>query len=307
MTLGTGLDRFSARFPGRFYDVGMAEQHAVAFAGGLANAGLRPVVAIYSTFMQRAFDQVFQEICLQDVPVVMILDRAGIVGADGPTHHGVYDLSFLRTLPNLGIIAPRDENELRRAVLSSVSFDSPVVIRYPRGNGLGVPLDAMPQPIRWGTGECLVEGTDITVAAVGPLVTDAVEVARRLREEGISVEVLDARFVKPVDSVLLLESIRKTGALITLEENALAGGFGSAVLEMLAGHGAIPPAVDLMAIPDQWVSMGTQAELRAELGLTTAELERRIRLMVSGRLSEGTPTARSRSADELDPGGQTSS
>ncbi len=141
MTLGTGLDRFAARFPDRFYDVGMAEQHAVAFAGGLANAGLRPVVAIYSTFMQRAFDQVFQEVCLQDVPVMLILDRAGIVGADGPTHHGVYDMSFLRTLPNLGIIAPRDENELRRAVLSGVGFDRPVVIRYPRGYGSGVPVD----------------------------------------------------------------------------------------------------------------------------------------------------------------------
>ncbi|MBN1878793.1 1-deoxy-D-xylulose-5-phosphate synthase [bacterium] len=306
MTLGTGLDRFAERFPDRFYDVGMAEQHAVAFAGGLANAGLRPVVAIYSTFMQRAFDQVFQEICLQDVPVVMVLDRAGIVGADGPTHHGVFDLSFLRTLPNIGIIAPRDENELRRAVLSSLTFDKPVVIRYPRGNGIGVSLDKQPPLLEWGTGECLQEGTDVTVAAVGPLAMDAVHVAEKLCDAGISVEVIDARFVKPLDSALLLKSIRKTGALITLEENALAGGFGSAVLEMLAGYGAIPAVVELMAIPDRWVSMGSQAELRSDLGLSAAELERRIRLIVDRQSADAVRTAQSQPAEKHDSSRQIS-
>jgi len=286
MTLGTGLDRFAAEFPDRFYDVGIAEQHAVAFAGGLANAGQRPVVAIYSTFMQRAFDQVFQEICLQDVPVVMVLDRAGLVGADGPTHHGVFDLTFLRTLPNIAIIAPRDENELRRAVLSSTDFTCPLAIRYPRGTGQGVDIQTDPEPLCWGKGDCMKEGTDVTVAVSGPLVYDALTVAEKLEKNGISVEVLDARFVKPLDSSLILNSVRKTRRLITIEENALAGGFGAAVLELLTGHEMDLHHVDCMGIPDEWVPMGTQTELRAEVGLTAQEIERRIMLLVKQKTKQ---------------------
>jgi 1-deoxy-D-xylulose-5-phosphate synthase len=304
MTLGTGLDKFAARFPDRLYDVGMAEQHGVAFAAGLANAGLRPIVAIYSTFMQRAYDQVFQEICLQDLPVTLILDRAGLVGADGPTHHGIYDLSFLRTLPNLGIVAPRDEYELKRAVLSIPALNRPLAIRYPRGTGAGVNLDRELPPIHWGTGECLVPGNDLTVVAAGPLVYEAVAVAEKLRSEDIMVEVIDARFVKPLDSALILQSIRKTGALITMEENTVIGGLGAAVLELLAAYGDLPKHVDLMGIPDRWIAMGTQKELYMELGLTAGELERRIRLMLQQRADD--VPGNTDAASESDPRRQAS-
>ncbi|MBN1297041.1 1-deoxy-D-xylulose-5-phosphate synthase [bacterium] len=278
MTLGTGLDRFAKEFPDRFYDVGIAEPHAVAFAGGLAFAGKRPVVAIYSTFMQRAYDQIFQEVCLQDVPVVMILDRAGVVGSDGPTHHGLFDLSFLRTLPHLGLIAPRDENELRRAVLCSIDFNRPVVIRYPRGTAVGVDLIPDPPPLVWGEGECLRVGKHLSVIAAGPLVYDALFVADRMQRQGIEIEVIDARFVKPLDSALILQSVRKTGHVITLEENTVIGGLGAAVMELLVGHDVSMEKVDIMGAPDRWIPMGTQQELWEDMGLTTHELERRIRL-----------------------------
>nr|HPQ41723.1 transketolase C-terminal domain-containing protein [bacterium] len=238
------------------------------------------VTAVYSTFLQRAYDQVFQEICLQNVPVILALDRAGIVGADGPTHHGLYDLTYLRALPNIGIIAPRDENELRRAVLSSIDFNRPVAIRYPRGSGTGVPLEESPDPLEWGTGECLREGRDATIVAVGPLVYEALVAADNLSRDGIEVEVLDARFVKPLDTALILKSVRRTGTVITLEENAVAGGFGSAILELLSGYDVNLQNVDVMGIPDRWIPMGTQTELRSEIGLTAVEIERRIRLLL---------------------------
>jgi len=280
MTLGTGLDRFAREFPDRFYDVGIAEQHAVAFAAGLAYQGLRPVTAVYSTFLQRAYDQVFQEVCLQDVPVILMLDRAGVVGADGPTHHGLYDLSYLRTLPNIGIIAPRDENELRRAVLSSAAFERPVAIRYPRGAAVGLPVDEHPEPLPWGRAERLREGTHATILAVGPLIYEALNAAENLRDDGIELDIVDARFVKPLDSALILQSVRKTGHLITLEENAVAGGFGAAVMELLAGYDVNLARVDMMGVPDRWIPMGTQSELRTEMGLTAGEIERRVRLLL---------------------------
>ncbi len=280
MTLGTGLSKFATAYPDRFYDVGMAEQHAVAFAGGLANAGLRPIVAIYSTFMQRAYDQVFQEICLQNLPVTLAMDRAGLVGADGPTHHGVYDLSFLRTLPNIGIIAPRDDLELSRAVMSITVFNRPTAIRYPRGSGRGLVIPEETPTMEWGVGECMKTGDHLTVIAVGPLVYEALTAAKTLGNEGISVEVIDARFVKPLDSALILKSVKKTGTLLTVEENALAGGFGAAVLELLAVYDEMPKCVDMIAIPDKWINMGTQKQLHSEIGLTAQEIERRIRLLV---------------------------
>ena len=300
MTLGTGLDKFASRFPDRIYDVGMAEQHAVAFAGGLANAGLHPVVAIYSTFMQRAYDQVFQDICLQELPVTMILDRAGLVGADGPTHHGIYDLSFLRTMPNLGIIAPRDECELKRTILSIPTFNRPVVIRYPRGTGVGVNMECELTDIEWGVGEQLAEGNDITVVAAGPMVYEALAVSEKLRAEGIGVDVIDARFVKPLDSDLIRQSVRKTGALITMEENTIVGGLGAAVMEMLAVSGELPRQVDLIGIPDEWISMGTQQELYNDLGLTAQELERRIRLMLMRPEKEDVVTGQTGQVSESD-------
>jgi 1-deoxy-D-xylulose-5-phosphate synthase len=306
MTLGTGLGKFAATYPERFYDVGMAEQHAVAFAGGLANAGLRPVVAIYSTFMQRAYDQVFQEICLQNTPVTLAMDRAGLVGADGPTHHGVYDLSFIRSLPNIGIIAPRDELELKKAVLSIPEFNRPVAIRYPRGKARGLKIPDSIQAMAWGVGECLLTGQNLTVIAAGPLVYEALAAAEKLQNEGIFVEVIDARFVKPLDSALILKSVTKTRSLITLEENALAGGFGAAVLEMLAGYDEIPHRVDMMAIPDQWINMGSQKQLHSEIGLTAQEIERRIRLLLSDHDKTKHVSGKTDSLNEPDSRRQTS-
>ncbi|MBN1355575.1 1-deoxy-D-xylulose-5-phosphate synthase [bacterium] len=280
MTLGTGLDGFVKVFPDRFYDVGIAEQHAVAFAGGLAQEGYRPVVAIYSTFLQRAYDQVFHDVCLQNLPVIFALDRGGLVGADGPTHHGVFDFSYLRHLPNISVIAPRDENELRRALFAAAEHDQPVVIRYPRAAGMGVVVEADPRPLNWGESELLREGSDITVLGAGPMVYEALKAAEILEQSGIDVEVIDARFIKPLDSTLILKSIRKTRRLLTLEENSLAGGFGSAVIETLTGQDISFCHVDCMGIPDQFIPMGSQGELRNDLGLSANELIRRIRLLV---------------------------
>ena len=281
MTLGTGLVEFSRLFPDRFYDVGIAEQHAVTFAGGLAKENLRPVVAVYSTFLQRAYDQVFHDVCLQDLPVIFALDRGGLVGADGPTHHGVFDFSFLRHLPGMVIIAPRNENELRRCMFAAISFNKPVAVRYPRGSGIGVEIEKIPKLLKLGEGEILRRGDDVTVLAVGPLVYEALKAAEQLKPLNISVEVIDARFIKPLDTRLIKESVRKTGRLITLEENAIAGGFGSAVLETLSGEEISMDQIDLMGIPDRFISIGSHRELQEEIGLTSGELIRRIKLLMA--------------------------
>jgi 1-deoxy-D-xylulose-5-phosphate synthase len=292
MTLGTGLDKYAQLYPDRFFDVGIAEQHAVTFAGGLAMGGLRPVVAIYSTFLQRAYDQVFHDVCLQDLPVVFALDRAGLVGADGPTHHGVFDFSYLRHLPGLSVIAPRDEHELRRALFAAVSHDGPVAIRYPRGVGLGIPSDPDPGPLEWGTGEILREGSDITIVVAGPLIYQVLDAARKLESQDIQVEVIDTRFVKPLDSLLILKSLRKTGCIMTVEENALAGGFGSAVLELLTGQDLSLTRVDCMGIPDAFVPMGSQQQLRDDIGLSEKEIIRRVKLLVSSAADKKTKPAK---------------
>ncbi len=289
MTLGTGLEDFAREFPDRFYDVGIAEQHAITFAGGLANAGKRPVAAIYSTFLQRAYDQVFHDVCLQGLPVVFAIDRGGIVGADGPTHHGVFDHSYLRHLPKIVVMAPRDGNELRRALFSAVNYDRPVAIRYPRGAGSDVEIEDDPKPVELGSGEILRKGSHVTVVVAGPLVYEAVAAADALLDEGIEVEVIDARFVKPLDTRLILKSIEKTGSLVTIEENALAGGFGSAILEFMAGHDFNLDKVEMMGIPDRFVPMGTQQQLREELGLTQDEISRRIRLLVEHSTDSSLP------------------
>ncbi len=283
MTLGTGLAQFAREFPGRFYDVGIAEQHAVTFAGGLSSQGKLPVVAIYSTFLQRAYDQVFHDICLQNLPVIFAIDRGGVVGEDGPTHHGIFDPAYLRHLPRLAVIAPRDENELRRAMFSAVTYNMPVAIRYPRGSGVGVPVVMNPRTFALGEAEVLRAGSDLTIVAAGPLVYEALAAAEDLEAEGIHIEVIDARFIKPLDSARILESIRKTGRLLTIEESSLAGGMGSAVLELLEGHAVNLEQVDRMGIPDQFVGLGTPKELRKELGLCRDDIIRRIRLLVSRR------------------------
>jgi 1-deoxy-D-xylulose-5-phosphate synthase len=267
---GTGLSPFAKRFPDRFFDVGIAEQHALTFAAGLAAEGFRPVAAIYSTFTQRAYDQVFHDICLQKLPVTIALDRAGLVGDDGPTHHGVFDISFLRHLPELTVMAPKDENELQHMVKTAIYSGRPISLRYPRGAGFGVTLDRDLKEIEIGKGELLVEGSDLTLLAIGSTVYPALEAADLLRERGISASVVNARFVKPLDRGLILAEAARTGVLVTVEENALLGGFGSAVLELLSDEGMSQVRVKRIGIPDSFIEQGSQAQLRADLGLNGA-------------------------------------
>lgn len=264
---GTGLNYFAEAIPERFFDVGIAEQHGICFAAGLAADGFKPVAAIYSSFMQRAYDQVFHDICLQNLPVVIAMDRAGLVGDDGPTHHGVFDLSFLRHLPGLTFMAPKDENELRHMLKTALQLNGPVALRYPRGAGYGVPLDKKMQALPIGKGELLREGMDLTLVAIGSTVMPAFKAAERLAEEGISAGVINARFIKPLDMDLILGQARATGRLITVEENALQGGFGSAVLELLHDNGLSHVKVKRLGIPDLYIEQGSQAQLRKDVGI----------------------------------------
>ena len=266
MAEGTGLHEFSETFPERFFDVGIAEQHAVTFAAGLACRGLRPVVTIYSTFMQRAYDQVLHDVCLQNLPVTFALDRAGLVGADGPTHHGVFDLSFLRHIPNLNFAVPRNEVELQRLMKTASLTAGPFAYRYPRGNGVGLPLLDTIDPVPIGRGELLREGSDGLVIAVGIMVDEALAAADQLVKQGINIAVVDARFIKPLDSELIIAQAEKVPFVITAEENSLQGGFGAAVLELLSDTGLTIPVLRV-GIPDNFVGQGTQKELRAQLGL----------------------------------------
>jgi 1-deoxy-D-xylulose-5-phosphate synthase len=264
---GTGLKRFSQRFPERFFDVGIAEQHAMTFAAGLALEGYRPVAAIYSTFVQRAYDQVFHDICLQHAPVTIAMDRAGLVGDDGPTHHGVFDLSYLRHLPGLMIMAPKDENELRHMLKTAIYLGMPVAIRYPRGSGYGVDPDRDLLCLEPGKGEELLDGADLTIVAIGATVYPALQAAEMLRLKGISAGVINARFVKPLDAELILGVARRTGRILTVEENALQGGFGSAVLELLYDNLEQNIKVRRLGLPDHFVEQGSQAQLRRDVGI----------------------------------------
>lgn len=276
MLEGTGLKPFAEKYPERFFDVGIAEQHAVTFAAGLASQGLKPVCAIYSTFMQRAYDSVLHDVCLQNLPVTFAIDRGGLVGADGPTHHGTFDLSFLRSIPNLVLAAPRDEAELQRAIVTALKHEGPFAYRYPRGNGVGVDLDTAPKPFRIGRGELLRKGDDATIVAIGSSVQEALVAAGELAEDGIEVAVVDARFVKPLDEKLLLTQAEKTGTLVTVEENVLQGGFGTAVLELLEEKGS-HAGVERIGLPDAFVEQGSQAELRARYGIDAAGIVARIK------------------------------
>ncbi|WP_029918255.1 1-deoxy-D-xylulose-5-phosphate synthase [Pelobacter seleniigenes] len=276
MAEGTGLTKFAEKFPDRFFDVGIAEQHAVTFAAGLASQGLRPLVAIYSTFMQRSYDQVLHDVCLQNLPVTLAMDRGGLVGADGPTHHGVFDLSFLRHLPNMTLAVPRDEAELQRIMLTAAMAPGPFAYRYPRGSGVGVPLLQTIEPVPIGKGELLREGGDGVLIAVGSMVQEALMAAERLRAQGVEIAVVDGRFVKPLDRELIIAQAEHAPFVMTVEENALQGGFGSAVLELLADSGLSVPVIRV-GIPDQFVEQGTQSELRALLGLNVDGLIDKIR------------------------------
>ncbi len=282
MPAGTGLVHFAKRFPERFFDVGIAEQHAVTFAAGLASMGMKPVVALYSTFLQRAYDQVIHDVCLQRLPVRLMIDRGGIVGDDGPTHHGVFDLTFLRAVPHLVIMLPKDENELAAMVRTALERDDgPTAVRYPRGAGLGVKLEFEPQPLPLGKGELLRSGDDIVMVAVGAMVAPAERAADSLAAEGVGASVVNARFVKPLDRELILSEVRRTGRVMTLEENVAAGGFGAAVLELLSGEGMSGVPADVVALPDEFVTHGSRERLLDDCGLSAEDIVARARRLAA--------------------------
>ncbi|MBU7007664.1 1-deoxy-D-xylulose-5-phosphate synthase [Phosphitispora fastidiosa] len=286
MPTGTGLTEFRESFPGRFFDVGIAEQHAVTLAAGLAVSGYIPVVALYSTFLQRAYDQVLHDVALQGLHVVFAIDRAGLVGEDGETHQGVFDISFLRHIPGLAVMAPKDEGELRQMLRAAIEqYGGPAVIRYPRGAGVGVKLEDLGDisGVPFGKAEIVREGNHITIAALGPMVNEAMRAAELLAELGTSAEVINARFVKPLDEECILKSINRTGRLLTVEENVLQGGFGSAVLEMMEKHEIMVP-VKRIGVPDKFVSHGAQDTLREQCGLTSSNIFEEAQGMVSGSL-----------------------
>ncbi len=280
MKEGTGLDEFSKRFPDRFFDVGIAEQHAVTFACGLACEGMRPVAAIYSTFLQRAYDQVIHDVCLMRAPVTFALDRAGIVGADGPTHHGLYDLVYLSALPGMVVMAPKDENELRHMLSTALAVDGPAALRYPRGNGIGVPLDPGFKRLEIGRGEILREGSDIAILALGSLVYPALEAATRLEALGIRATVINARFMKPLDEELFCVLAAEKQFLVTAEEGTEGGGFGAQVAALLHDR-KIPASILRIAVPDRILPHGAPNLLHAKYGLDADGMVEKIKNFAS--------------------------
>lgn len=267
MTSGTGLDGFAQEFPDRFYDVGIAEQHAVGFGAALALGGMRPVVAIYSTFLQRAFDQIIHDVALQNLPVVFAVDRAGVVGEDGPTHHGAFDLSYLSAVPNMTIMAPKDENELRHMLKTALTIDGPSAVRYPRRYGLGVDITGPPKKLPIGGAELIRAGVDVAIVAIGSMVKTAQDAAGLLAEHGISATIVNARFAKPLDEGALVTVAERHRLLVTLEENALAGGFGASVMQLLADKG-IPTPVMTLGLVDDFIPHGEIEMLLDKLSLS---------------------------------------
>ncbi len=283
MNSGTGLNILQRELPDRYYDVGIAEQQAVLFASGLALEGCKPVAAIYSTFLQRAYDQIVHDVCLQKLGVVFAMDRAGLVGDDGPTHHGAFDIAYLRCLPNIVLMAPRDEAMLIHMLRTALLHDNgPVALRYPRGEGVGVPLPATPKPIEIGTGEILREGERVALLGYGSGVEKALEAASILAESGISATVADARFAKPIDAGLAAQLAAEHELLVTVEEGVLAGGFGSAVWETLSDAG-VTPRILRVGLPDRYVTHGAPALLHEEVGFTGKRIAERIEAAVAER------------------------
>ena len=272
LSSGIGLKNFSEEFPDRFFDVGIAEQHALTFSAGLAVEGFRPVVAIYSTFFQRALDQIIHDICIPNLPVTLAIDRAGVVGDDGPTHHGTFDLSFLRFIPNMVVMAPADENELRNMIFTAVNHPGPAAVRYPRGKGAGIDANGQLQKLPIGKGRLLREGNDILLLPVGNRVYPALEAARQLAESGISAAVIDPRYVKPLDSDLICTWATRTGRVITVEDNAGIGGFGSSILELLSGQGLSGIQTRILAHPDKFIEHGPQKTLWESSHLDSASI-----------------------------------
>jgi 1-deoxy-D-xylulose-5-phosphate synthase len=267
MPEGTGLAKFSELFPDRFFDVGIAEQHGVTFAAGLATEGLKPVVAIYSTFLQRAYDQILHDVCIESLHVVFAIDRGGIVGEDGSTHHGLFDLSYLRNLPNMIVMAPKDENEMRRMLITALKHNGPIALRYPRGPGIGVILEKDIRPIPIGKAQILKEGPDVLILAIGRSVCEALAAHSGLSAMGISATVVNCRFLKPLDVELISDLAKKIPRIITVEENVRQGGFGSAVLEALNESGISGYQLERIGIPDTFVEHGAQDILRSKYGL----------------------------------------
>jgi len=287
MAEGTGLKKMQQRFPERYFDVGIAEQHAVTFAGGIAVAGLCPVVAIYSTFLQRAYDQVIHDICVQNLHVVFAMDRAGIVGEDGPTQHGVFDIGFMRSIPNMKLMAPKDEEELRHMLYTAIYMDGPVGLRYPRGKALGVALTEELHTLQIGKAELLSPATceeaqalECAILAYGSTVAQAKIAAKELLEEGIRVAVVNARWAKPLDEEMILQLARGTRRLVTIEDHVVATGFGSAVLELLEAHDLKDIDIRLIGLPDKFVEHGAPTILKELYGISSAHVKETIRAMV---------------------------
>jgi 1-deoxy-D-xylulose-5-phosphate synthase len=280
---GTGLELFSERFPERFYDVGIAEQHAVTFAGGLACEGFRPVAAIYSTFLQRGFDQIIHDVCLQNLSVTFAMDRGGLVGEDGPTHHGAFDLAYLRLMPNIVLMAPKDEDELGHMLKTAIDYPGPAALRYPRGSGFGVEREKPFKAIPVGKAETLRSGRHVAIWACGSTVWPAYEAAERLAEEGVEATVVNARFIKPLDNALLCEHARQLGFIVTVEENTLVGGFGSAVLEVLEMARLFDTRVHRIGLPDHFIEHGSLSILRSKYGLDAEGIAASVRQALESR------------------------
>ena len=285
MPEGNCLSIVEAEFPQRVFDVGICEQHAVTFAAGLATQGFIPIVAIYSTFLQRAFDQIIHDVCLQNLPVVFALDRGGIVGDDGKTHQGTFDISYLTLIPNLIVSAPKDENELRHLLYTAVKSGQPMAIRYPRGSGVGVELDETLQEIPIGKWEIVRHGKDVAILAIGAMVAPALEAARELAANKIEATVVNARFAKPLDSALMIDLAHRIKCLVTLEENTLSGGFGSNVARFLQDSGFGDLQIKSIGIPDEFVEQGTQATLRTKYGLDAKAIAQQVLSLFPGHES----------------------
>ncbi len=282
MADGAGLNRFARKFPTRFFNVGIAEAHAVTFAAGLASAGAKPVIAIYSTFLQRAYDQIIHDVCMQNLPVVFMLDRAGIVGEDGPTHHGVFDLSYLRHIPNLTVMAPRDAAELSDMLFTAVRMDSPVAIRYPRGEAVGkrhAPIKELPV----AKSELLRNGTDAAIIAIGTAANIALEAAMELEKLGVRVRVINARFVKPLDEAAIISAACDCEALVLVEENTVQGGFSSAVLECLARNRLLKQNLEIVALPDSFINQGRASDIRSQYGLNAKGIVDAVSRAITGK------------------------
>jgi 1-deoxy-D-xylulose-5-phosphate synthase len=276
MATGTGLDLLEKALPKQYFDVGIAEQHAVTMAAGMACGGLRPVVAIYSTFLQRAYDQLIHDVGIQKLPVTFVLDRAGIVGADGPTHQGQYDISYLRCVPNFTVMAPKDEAELQRMLVTAIHHNGPCALRIPRGEGEGVPLaEEGWEQLEIGRGEVLSDGDDLLIVAYGSMVAPAMATAGLLQESGVRAAVINARFLRPLDQALIAPMARRIGRVVTMEEGALAGGFGAAVVEALNDLDVLVPVLRI-GIPDVLVDHASPDQSKQSLGLTPPQMAQRI-------------------------------